>query len=274
MILLTSTNDKLRLVTSAAGDVEVQASYVDLSGSTVTPGRTNSNIMTATTTDIIPSPAASTQRNAKLVSIFNNSATASNTVTVIHTDGTTAVNVVTLNLSPQAGVEYTDRDGWTTYGAMSALNIQTFPASGTWRKPQTFTASVALVRCWGAGGGGGGGASLNTAVVTKGGAGAGGGCRVEQLFPTSALTADVTVIIGAGGSSGGGAAAGGSGSAGGVGGNTTFGAFVTAYGGGGRSDPCACSRRWWRWRWSWCGRLWLWRDCRHWWAAYKCWPRL
>jgi hypothetical protein len=71
MILLTSTSDLLRVVTSTAGNVQVQSSYVDLSGTTVTPGRLNTLITTAATTNIVASPAASTQRNIKTVSIFN-----------------------------------------------------------------------------------------------------------------------------------------------------------------------------------------------------------
>ena len=40
MLLLTSTSDILRLITgSAASTIEVHASFVDLNGTTVTPGR-------------------------------------------------------------------------------------------------------------------------------------------------------------------------------------------------------------------------------------------
>ena len=54
MINLASTSDKLRLTTSGAATVEVHASWVDLNGTTVTPGRTNTaDISTATTTDIV-----------------------------------------------------------------------------------------------------------------------------------------------------------------------------------------------------------------------------
>ena len=51
MLLLTSTSDLVGVYTWAAGDIEVHASWVDLSGTTVTPGRTNTaSITTATTT--------------------------------------------------------------------------------------------------------------------------------------------------------------------------------------------------------------------------------
>ncbi len=112
-MLLTSTSDKLRLVTAVAGDVRVQASYVDLSGSTVTPGRLNSSISTATTTDIVASPASSTQRKIKYVSIWNDSSSATNSVTVQHTDGTTVVDIYVVSLPSQSGLTYVDGQGKT-----------------------------------------------------------------------------------------------------------------------------------------------------------------
>ena len=54
MLLLASTSDLLRVVTSGAITTDVHASWLDLNGSTVTPGRTNTAITTATTTTEIP----------------------------------------------------------------------------------------------------------------------------------------------------------------------------------------------------------------------------
>ncbi len=62
MIILASTSDLIRVVTSHAATIEVHASFVDLNGTTVTPGRTNTLISTATTTTIVGSPGASTVR--------------------------------------------------------------------------------------------------------------------------------------------------------------------------------------------------------------------
>ena len=101
MLLLTSTSDIIRLVTSAAVDtVTVQTSYVDNASGTITPGRTNTNITTATTTTIVGSPAASTQRNVKGVHVTNNNATASLFVTVQHFDGTTSTDIIGVTLLP------------------------------------------------------------------------------------------------------------------------------------------------------------------------------
>jgi hypothetical protein len=233
MILLNSTSDKLRLVTAQAGDIRVHAAYADLAAGAVTVGRLNTAISTATTTDIVASPAASTSRAVQLVNIWNDSTTNANRVTIQHTDGTTTVDIYSLSLPAQAGIVYVEGEGWTVIGNSRPTNIQVFGASGTWNKPTSFNPGVVLARVWGAGGGGGGGSSLATATVTKGGGGGGGGCFVERIFRASDLGDTESVTIGAGGAAGTGATAGGSGGDGGVGGNTTFGALLTGYGGGG-----------------------------------------
>lgn len=101
-----------------------------------------------------------------------------------------------------------------------ALNVQTF-TSGTsdWTKPSSGT--VAFIQLWGAGGGGGREAS-------DGGGGGGGGAYVEAWLPLSSLTGTVSVTIGTGGT--GRTTTDGDGTAGG---NSTFGSYLTAYGGGG-----------------------------------------
>ena len=69
MIILASTADLVRVVTSHAALVEVHASYVDLNGTTVTPGRLNTLITTATTVTVVASPGAATVRNLKHLNI-------------------------------------------------------------------------------------------------------------------------------------------------------------------------------------------------------------
>lgn len=61
MLNLASTSDVLRIVTGAAADIRVHASWVDLSGTTVTPdGGPLAPITTTTTglTTTLPNPAA------------------------------------------------------------------------------------------------------------------------------------------------------------------------------------------------------------------------
>lgn len=113
-------------------------------------------------------------------------------------------------------------------------DIQTFTGSGTWTKP----ADVSQVRVIAIGGGGGGGSGRKGAAGTirYGGAGGGGGARVDQVLSASSLSSTVTVTVGLGGS---GAAAqttnSTDGNNGADGGNTTFGSYLTAYGGYGGS---------------------------------------
>lgn len=112
MLLLTSTSDKLRLTTDQAVAVDVHASYVDYATGTVTPARLNTAISTATTTDVVAAPGASTQRNVKTVHVRNKDTTTTVNVTAIHTDGTTPVELVKVGLSPGEALEYIEGVGW------------------------------------------------------------------------------------------------------------------------------------------------------------------
>ncbi len=110
MLLLTSTTDKVQVVTGSAVNVDVHASWIDYASSgTVTPGRLNTKISTATTADVVTSPAASTYRNVKAVHIANIHATSSVLVTFQHTDGTNVIQLESLTL--QAGERMSYREG-------------------------------------------------------------------------------------------------------------------------------------------------------------------
>lgn len=121
MLILASTSDLVRVYTSAAGDIEVHASWVDLNGTTVTPGRTNSpSITTATTTTVVGSPAASTVRNVKHLNITNNSSSVSNVVTVDHTDGTNPVELMSFTLLPGENMIFNEQGRWVHRDAQGA----------------------------------------------------------------------------------------------------------------------------------------------------------
>lgn len=113
MLLLTSTSDVLRVVTSAAANsIDVHASYVDLNGTTVTPGRQNTVITTATTTVVVPAPGAGTSRNIKGLYITNDSAGTNCSVAVEHFDGTTQVELIQFNLLPGENLGYREDGSW------------------------------------------------------------------------------------------------------------------------------------------------------------------
>ena len=120
MIILASTADLVRVVTSHSALVEVHASYVDLNGTTVTPGRLNTLISTATTTTVVASPASSTVRNIKHLNITNNHAGQSCIVTVEHSDGTTVIELMSFTLLPGENMILNEEGRWAHRDAQGA----------------------------------------------------------------------------------------------------------------------------------------------------------
>lgn len=129
MLLLTSTSDILRVVTgSAVSTITVHASWVDNASGTITPGRTNTNITTATTTTIVASPGASTQRNVKTVAITNNNASSSTQVTVQHFDGTTSTDLIGVTLLAGENLYLLEDGDWQHHDVQGAEYSYTVPA--------------------------------------------------------------------------------------------------------------------------------------------------
>ena len=127
MLLLTSTSDVVRLITgTATTTIEVHTSFVDVSGTTITPGRTNTRITTAATTTIVASPGASTQRNVKAIYCTNNNAGTSCVVSVEHFDGTSAIELMSFVLLPGENLGYREDGSWVHRDAQGAE----YPASG------------------------------------------------------------------------------------------------------------------------------------------------
>lgn len=121
MLLLTSTSDVIRVVTSvAANSIDCHVSWVDLNGTTVTPGRQNTVITTATTTTVVPSPGAGTSRNIKGIYITNDSTGTSCTVAVEHFDGTNQVELMQFILLPGENMNFNEEGGWRHRDAQGA----------------------------------------------------------------------------------------------------------------------------------------------------------
>lgn len=228
MILLAGTSALLQVTTGSATNVTVQASYVDLSASTVTPSTQNTTIATATTSTVVNSPAASTQRNIKSLAINNPLGAASSCqVTVTHTDGTTPVVVAVATLSAGDTLQYNDLDGWVTLLAGGSLSL--VAASGRFIKTTLLTTGTSFttgpttnsIRIRGVGGGGGGAGCTSVASAAAAGGGGGGGGYLEKFIAVSPNTAYAYTIGAAG--------AGASGAAGGSGTNSTFVVGATTY---------------------------------------------
>jgi hypothetical protein len=137
VLILASASDLLQLITSAAGSINVHASYLDNVAGTVAPGRANTNITTAATTTIVPAPAAGTFRNLKTLHVYN-AGPSSNTVTIQHTDGTIVAQIHQTALQPGQDLQYRDEAGfaflfgntmWTTGDAKLTLKTVADP---TW----------------------------------------------------------------------------------------------------------------------------------------------
>ncbi len=127
MLLLTSTSDLVTITTaSAVATIEVHASYVDINGATITPLRTNTRITTATTTTVVSSPAASTQRNVKGLYITNNSVGTSCNIAVSHTDGTNNIELMQFILLPGENMGYREDGSWVHRDRAGAE----YPAAG------------------------------------------------------------------------------------------------------------------------------------------------
>lgn len=112
-MMLTGTSDVVRVVTTTSANVDVSANWIDKTSSSVTPGRTITNISSAATTTIVGSPASSTQRGVTSVVILNKHATDANTVTVEHYDGTNASRCWKGTLAAGESVQYNGR-AWLT----------------------------------------------------------------------------------------------------------------------------------------------------------------
>lgn len=119
MLNLASTSDLLRVVTSAAGDIQVHCSWVDIASGVAAAGRTNTLITTATTTTIVASPAASTVRNVKHVNITNNGS-ALCTIGVLHTDGTNVIEMMQVILLAGENMIFNAEGRWTHRDANGA----------------------------------------------------------------------------------------------------------------------------------------------------------
>jgi hypothetical protein len=124
LLLLTSTSDKIQVITSSTADIDVHASYVDLAAGVVTPGRTNSKITTATTTDVVGAPAASTTRNVKTLHVANIHASSSNVVTLQLTDGTNVIQIESVTLLAGERISYREGIGTRVIDAQGIEKVQ------------------------------------------------------------------------------------------------------------------------------------------------------
>ena len=120
MITLTATTHILELTTASATAVDVFVSYADHTTAGAILGDQQTLITTATTTTILAAPAASTQRQVKLINI-RNTAASSNVVTVKKDISATEYDLFSVTLGNGEQLEYLDGKGWAVYANTGAL---------------------------------------------------------------------------------------------------------------------------------------------------------
>jgi hypothetical protein len=123
MLLLTSTSDKLQLITGSAVAVDVHASFVDNASGTITPGRQNTAITTATTTDVVAAPGSGTQRNVQTLTIRNKGLSTDH-VHVVLTDGATAAELFSASLAAGSSLQFLDGAGWSVFDSSGSKVIK------------------------------------------------------------------------------------------------------------------------------------------------------
>ena len=135
MILLKATTETLELTTSTTSAIDVSVSYSDITTTTFAPSSQETLITTATTTVICSAPAASTQRQIKLITI-NNTGVSSNVVTVKKDISATEYDMFgPITLGANELLQYIDGQGWkvfTNSGSIkTSLNQGNSPTSST-----------------------------------------------------------------------------------------------------------------------------------------------
>lgn len=134
MLILRANTDNLRIITSAAADIEVHLSAMQADASTppVVQPLPNlgplASITTATTTTILGTASITSGHvvNVKHLNIFNNHASNSCIVTVDVDDGTNNSVLLEVTLLPNEALVLTQGGVWIHYDANGAM----YPATG------------------------------------------------------------------------------------------------------------------------------------------------
>lgn len=127
--LLADINDKLQLNSSNAVNLDIHVSFTDLASGAATPGKQNTAMTTATTADILASPAASTARTVKGINIRNKSGTAT-IVTLLYDDNGTDYELFSTTLAGGEHLTYTEGLGWYRYVDTAPVDLWRFVNSG------------------------------------------------------------------------------------------------------------------------------------------------
>jgi len=115
VILLTSTTDKISLVTDFTGNVKVSTIFIDRNQSSGNVGlaeRQLTTITTAATTDIVAAPGATTTRKVKELRVHNANTTSPMDVTLQYNNNGTLYEYISSRLMPGDALTYTENTGF------------------------------------------------------------------------------------------------------------------------------------------------------------------
>lgn len=131
-IVLSTTSDILKLSTSSTADVDFHAAWIDFDGTSSVPGSStviSASIQTGAT--FVASPSGSNKRTVKTVTVRNKHAATANTITLIHTDGTNAPELVKFTLDAGDSLHYNEHNGWQAYDGTGKAKIRNDCKAGT-----------------------------------------------------------------------------------------------------------------------------------------------
>jgi len=132
MIILKATTEILEITTGFAADIDYSISYADISTTTFLPSSSEGKIVTATTATVLAAPAASTQRQVKLISITNRHASTTNNVRVKKDiSGTEYYLTPASTLLAGETMQYIDGQGWKFYTSTGSLKVDGTIAAGS-----------------------------------------------------------------------------------------------------------------------------------------------
>lgn len=123
MLILTETTDNLQVVLGGAvttNQLNCLTSWRDITTTGFAPGRTVTNTNSTTDVNLVPAPAASTQRVVDFVSVYN-ADTVTATVTVKFDANGTEYVLFKATLATTERIEYTDAKGWQVYNNLGAV---------------------------------------------------------------------------------------------------------------------------------------------------------
>ncbi len=122
MITLNLTTDKLEMALDAASTlVKSVVTWKDVTTSSIAPNRSIQVSNGTTYVDIVTVPAASTQRVIDNISIYNEEASLSRTVTVRYNANAVTYTLFKATLAAGEKIEYTDGHGWQVFATSGAV---------------------------------------------------------------------------------------------------------------------------------------------------------